>query len=43
VEWKLIKEQPVSAERVQEAYHLLFKDQEPVEETINMYSKSIVN
>ena len=32
----------IFAERVQEAFHLMFKDQEHVEETKNMFSRRIV-
>ena len=40
-EWKLIDEQQIFAERVEEAFHLLFPNQEIIEEATNTYTKYI--
>ena len=41
-EWKLIDEHPIFAERVEEAFHLLFPIHEPIEEATNTYTKCII-
>ena len=42
MKWKLINEQPNFAERIEEAFHLLFPKQELIVEAKNTYTKRII-